>query len=92
MILSLIRLPGVARVSFAAAALKNIRGCAALGENASLVKNRQLLHEPAERGHKPMLGSLPCLFTMREESAFGYMTKVMSVPWSTAAEYNRASI
>jgi hypothetical protein len=45
---------------------------------------RQMLHEPAKRSHKSMLGSLPCLFTLREESAFGYMTKVTLVPWSTA--------
>lgn len=34
-------------------------------------------------GQRPMLGSLPCLSTMREESAFGYMTKVTLVAEST---------
>lgn len=34
-------------------------------------------------GQSPLLGSLPCLFTMREESAFGYMTKVTLVAEST---------
>jgi DNA-binding transcriptional MocR family regulator len=43
-----------------------------------------MLDEPAKRGHKSMSGSLPCLFTMRDESAFGYMTKVTLLPWSTS--------
>jgi len=51
-----------------------------------------MLHEPAKRSRKSMLGSLPCLFTMREESAFGYMTKVMLVPWSTAGAVLSPSI
>src|ERR1700689_5939559 len=82
MILLPIRFSAGRRESFAAAVLKTVRGCAALGENVSL-QSLKMLHELARRGYKPMRGSLPRLFTMREESAFGYMTKVMLVPWST---------
>jgi hypothetical protein len=52
------------------------------GGNVSL-QNLMVLDEPVEAGLEAMLGSLPCLSTMREESAFGYMTKVTLVPWST---------
>ena len=82
MILSPIRLSAGRRESFAAAVLKIIRGCAAPGENVSLQSLKMPMNRP-DVATGPYRGSLPHLFTMREESAFGYITKVMLVPWST---------
>jgi hypothetical protein len=82
MILSPIRLAAGRRKSFRGSVFLNHSKMRSPGRKC-FASNLYMLHEPAKSGLKPMLGSLPCLSTMREESAFGYMTKVMLVPWST---------
>jgi hypothetical protein len=42
-----------------------------------------MLHGP-DRALTLSLADFACLFTMREESAFGYMTKVTLLAWSMA--------